>query len=1105
MIREDSDQGELKTMDAKTKRELLARLLGERAAGADGAFSVSPGQEDLWVLHEMSPGSAAYNVPFCVRIRSAVDYDRLERSLRILLERYPILRGTFAVDGRGLKQRPGPVPDCCLERVDASEWSEEELKRRVNECYRRPVDLSHGPVFRTTLFTQPGKGDVLLLSVHHIVFDAWSLGVVLEDLAVLYDSGTESALPPSAGSYNAFVNWQRSTLESPQGKAALNYWRSRLTSFLTPIDLPADHPRPSSLNFRGAAHEFEVPDNVASQLRQLAKAENATPFAVLAAGFHALLQRYTGAPEIPMGTPVSGRSRSEFERAVGYFVNPVIIAAPVSRETTFRQHLAGMRASIIAAQEHGDFPFIELVKRLRPERDPSRTPLFQVMLNLIKTTQVGVAGHILHTAGAEGLRLGSLELEAFPLDQREAQFDLDLTLLDTGGSMPASLTYNTDLFNAATVARIAEHFMVLLSAAISDPDRRIADLPLLTPDEKAKVLVQWNATRTPYPDTTIHRLIEQQVERSPGGPAVTFEDRTMTYRELNLHANQLASYLRGLGVGPDTLVAVSMERSLEMVVALLGILKAGGAYVPIDAGYPAERQLYMIRDAAAPVILTQGKFAAGLSSAANHVLALDTNWQEIAGMPDQNLPESAQSGHLAYVIYTSGSTGKPKGAMNTHRGVCNRLLWMQDQYHLTASDTVLQKTPFSFDVSVWEFFWPLMTGARLVVARPEGHRDAAYLVRLIRQESVTTLHFVPSMLRAFLETGGLGECTSVKRVITSGETLSYELQERFFAVFDAELYNLYGPTETAVDVTYWACERSGARRAPPIGRPIANTQIYILDGNMQPVPVGVPGELYIGGVQVGRGYWRRPDLTGQKFVPDPFTAGGRLYRSGDLARWLPEGSIEYLGRLDQQVKIRGFRIEPGEIESILSEDCRIQQAAVIVREDVPGDRRLVAYFSSREADGPGAAELRTLLSSRLPEFMVPSAFVRLDALPLTPNGKIDRHALPQPDNTHCAQDCPYEPPRTQIEREISAIWKNVLLVDRVGARDNFFDLGGYSLLAADILRRVRERYEIDLPLRSIFEAPTVNALATRIETLLWAARGDIAAHGESMEREEIEL
>jgi amino acid adenylation domain-containing protein len=1091
-------------LDRDAKRELLVRLLRERATAPDESFPLSLGQEDLWFLHELAPESAAYSIPFCVRFKTNVDCERLERSLQVLLQRYPILRCTFVSDAQGPRQRVGPLPSRCLEIVDASGWGKEELHQQVNAYYRRPFDLSLGPVVRTTLFRSLENGDVLLFSAHHIVFDAWSLGVLLSDLAALYDGADPGELFTKSASYAEFVKWQRKMIDSPQGQDAWNYWQSKLQNLLTPVSLPTDHPRPKTLAFRGAAHQFEIPASVGSQLRRLAQAENATPFALLAAAFHALMHRYTGAPEIPIGTPLAGRSQPEFESAVGYFVNPIILSAPIKADTTFRQHLTAMRENIIGAQEHGDFPFIELVRRLRPERDTSRTPLFQVMLNLIKTTQIGVAGDMLH-AGGDHLRLGSLEFAHFPLEQHEAQFDLDLTLLDTGSAMPASLSYNVDLFDAVTAARIGKHFLTLLSAAIENPDCRLADLPLLTPEERNVILGDWNSTARAYPETTIHRLIEEAVRRSPEATALMFEGRSMSYRELNYRANQLANYLRQLGVGSDTLVAVCIERSFEMVIALLGILKSGGAYVPVDPGYPAGRQEYMIRDADAPVILTQAKFAARFSNVTGHVLLLDERWNQIATQPGEDLGGFVQPGDLAYSIYTSGSTGQPKGAMNSHRAVCNRLLWMQDQYKLTNADCVLQKTPFSFDVSVWEFFWPLMTSARLILARPEGHKDPAYLVNLIQETGVTTLHFVPSMLRVFLEAEDLRKCTSLRRVICSGEALPYDLQERFFELLPVELHNLYGPTEAAVDVTYWACQPSDERKIVPIGRPVANTQVYVLDGNMQPVPVGVPGELFIGGVQVGRGYWRRPELTNERFIPDPFGASGRLYRTGDVVRWLPDGVLEYLGRTDQQVKVRGFRIELGEIESVIAEDLRVKQVAVIAREDVPGDQRLIGYISARDGEHLQIADLRAQLSKRLPEYMVPSDFQQLDEFPLTPNGKVDRKALPALERVHPvgAQEHQYEQPRTDVESAVVAMWEEVLRVPRVGINDNFFELGGHSLLAAGVMTRVRERYSIALPLRTIFEAPTVAAFANRIETMLWASQDSV--HDNSQTREEIEL
>ena len=1088
------ESNRIEGLDSGQKRLLLARLLKERAAGVGDTFPLSSGQEALWFLYELAPGNVAYNVAFCGRVRSIVDPERLAYAVRRVVERHPMLRCTFVLTEQGPRQRIGPVPEECLDVVDASAWSEDGLRASIRDFYRRPFDLMTGAVFRAVLFRGQAGECVLLFVVHHIVFDAWSLGLILGDLSEFYEQGPSANPGGPRGSYEGFVRWQREMLDSASGREMWEYWRDRLRGPLPVSDIPGDRTRPGVQNFRGASLHFEIPELLCAGIRELARSENATPFMVLAAAFHALLHRYTGQQEVMIGTPLAGRPLSEFEDVVGYFVNPVVLRAPVAPGTSFRRHVADMRASFLAGLKCGDFPFLEIVKRLNPARDNSRTPLFQVMFNLVKAAQISGAGDMADREAGDSMKLGNLEFDPFPLEQQEGQFDLDLSVLDTGRSMPATLKYSTDLFESGTIERMAGHFRTLLEAAVSDPDRRISDLPLLTAAERTQVLVEWNATERSYPETTIHRLIEEQVRRTPDAVALAFEDRTMSYGELNRRANQLARHLRGLGVGPNTLVGLCIERSFEMVVGLLGILKSGGAYVPVDPGYPPDRQSYMIEDSRALVLLTQASLAEGLSGSGARVVVLDAGWEEIGRHPDGDLEGGSGPGDLAYVIYTSGSTGKPKGAMNEHRAVCNRLLWMQDTYGLMTPDRVLQKTPFSFDVSVWEFFWPLMTGARLVIARPEGHKDPSYLVQRIREEGITTLHFVPSMLRVFLEAEGVEECSSVKRVICSGEALPYELQERFFdRLAVAELHNLYGPTEAAVDVTYWPCERRSARKIVPIGRPVANTQMYVLDAGMNPVPVGIPGELYIGGVQVGRGYWGRPELTAERFIPDPFVPGGRLYKTGDLARWLPDGVIEYLGRNDFQVKVRGLRIELGEIEAALSEHATVGQAVVVSREETPGDVRLVAYLVPRANASPSAADLRVFLKDRLPEYMIPSAFVILPSLPLNPSGKVDRKALPAPASGRPTRSGAYVAPRTEVESMIAAVWKEVLCLEAVGMHDNFFDIGGHSLKLIQVQARIEKQLNRKLAVVDLFQYPTIETLSRHL-----TSGGDIATARESV-------
>jgi amino acid adenylation domain-containing protein len=1086
------DSNRLDGMDANAKRELLARLLRERATGSGEEFELSSGQEALWFLYELAPDSAAYNVHFCARVRSEVDRERLEHALLKLMERHAMLRCTIFRSAQGPRQRIGQVPERCLEVVDASGWAEEELKARVAESYALPFDLTAGPVFRCTLFSQCPTEHVLLLCAHHIFSDASSFGVLVSDLMTLYDKGPTALAPLPANAYADYVNWKRETIDSAEGRQAWEYWQARLKD-LPSTRLPADYPRPKMQSFRGASHRFELPVELCDAMRAFARAHDATPFMVAAAALHVLLVRYCGSSLVPIGTPLAGRSRQEDEGTVGYFINPVVLCAPVQPETTFRQHLADMRAAVIGAQRFGDFPFPELVKRLQPVRDTSEMPIFQVLLNLIKGSQVEVYKGIADVNAQ--VKVGSLVLQAFSEMQEEGQFDLVVGLFDAGSAIPAIFNYRTDLFEAATIKRMAANFQTLLSAAVADPELRISDLPLLTDAERQQVLYGWNDTQVDFPaDQCLQELFEAQVEQTPEAVAVEFAGSKLTYRDLNERANQLAHYLRGQGVEPDTLVAVCMERSLEMIVALYGVLKAGAAYVPIDPEYPQERLSFMLQDAETPVLLTQSRLVGGLPAHAGHIMCLDTEWDRIAQEDVANPTWKTEPGHLAYMIYTSGSTGKPKGAMNTHRGICNRLLWMQGQYGLTPADKVLQKTPFSFDVSVWEFFWPLLVGARLVVAQPGGHRDAAYLVKLIREAGITVLHFVPSMLRVFLEEPGVEGCQSLQQVMCSGEALPYDLQEQFFKLSAAQLHNLYGPTEAAVDVTHWTCRRGDERKIVPIGRPVANTQVYILDRHLQPVPVGVAGELHLGGVQVGRGYRNRPELTAEKFIPDPFSTipGAKLYKTGDLCRWLPDGVVEYLGRMDFQVKIRGFRIELGEIEAILGEHPLVKNCAVIADERLPGEKRLLAYLVLAEESGSATAELREYLKQKLPEYMVPAAWVTLTALPLNPNGKLDRKALPAPDLSQLAQLPDYVAPRNQTEETLARLWSEILGVERVGIHDDFFELGGHSLLVTQLTSRSRKVFGIDIPLRRVFQSPTVAQLAEYVQNALWTSQASTA-------------
>jgi len=657
----------------------------------------------------------------------------------------------------------------------------------------------------------------------------------------------------------------------------------------------------------------------------------------------------------------------------------------------------------------------------------------------------------------KGLEFGGLSLEPFPIPQQEGQFDLSLEMAEGGESLFGAFKYNTDLFNFGTIARMADHFQLLLTGIVDNPEKRLSDLPLLRKTECHQLLVEFNDTQMDYPkDKCLNQLFEAQVEQTPDNVAIVFEGNKMTYKELNRHANRVAHHLRSLGVGADTLVGICVERSFEMVIGLLGILKAGGAYVPLDPAYPAKRLAFMMEDAQTPVLLTQKRLVKDLPVQGARVVLLESLWSDTS---QENPACETTADNLAYVIYTSGSTGKPKGVLITHHTICNHMLWRQQKYPLTEHDRFLHKASLSFDISVWEIFAPLQAGGQLILCRPGGQMDSGYLTQLVVEQEITAIHFGPSMLQVFLEEKELGKCTSLKHVFCGGEPLPVELKEKFFSRLNAELHHQYGPTETTVDVTMWDCEPQDDRQLVPIGHPIANTQIHILDTHLQPVPIGVRGELHVGGVSLARGYLNRPELTAEKFIANPFSeeSESRLYKTGDLARYAPDGSIEFLGRLDYQVKIRGFRVELGEIETLLGQYPAVRDVIVLAREDAPGDKRLVAYLVVEEEPGPTTTELRSFLKQKLPDYMVPSAFVGLDGFPLTPNGKVDRRALPAPDKVRPQMEEAFVAPRTPTEELLAGIWAEILDVEQVGVKDNFFELGGHSLLSLQVIVRLEQK------------------------------------------------
>jgi amino acid adenylation domain-containing protein len=1029
-------------------------------------------QQRLWFLDQYEPESVLYNIPAALRLTGPLDVAALERSVRELVRRHETLRTTFAVfNGRPFQVIHEPtewrlhVRD--LRRLPP-ETREAEVARLADAEAQTPFNLARGPLSRVGLLRLAEDEHVLLLTMHHIISDGWSLQILVGELGALYDAyraGRESPLAELPMQYAEFARWQRDWLQGEVLEGQLGYWKRQLAGKLPALELPTDRPRPAFQTYRGGELTMALPRRLSEQVAALGRREGATVFMTLLAAFGALLHRYTGQTDVCVGTPIAGRNRSEIEGLIGFFVNTLVLRLDLSRGESFRRLLGETKGVALDAYDHQDLPFEKLLEELQPERDLGHSPLFQVMFHMQNVL-------------TEAPRLSDLMVAPLEIRSTVSRFDLTLVMAEGAEGLVGKFSYNADLFEAATVGRMAVHFRNLLEAAVADPEAPISRLPLLADDEARRMLVEWNQTLRPYPsERPLHEWFEEQAARAPEATALVFEDERVSYRELDERANQLARHLRGAGVSADSLVGVLMERSTELVVALLGTLKAGAAYVPLDPSYPPQRLAFMLGDAGVSYLLTHKSLLDLVPEPGAPALRLDADWPLVAVHDRGRVGVFAGPEQLAYVIYTSGSTGAPKGVMVSHRAICNRLLWMQEAFQLTPDDRVLQKTPFSFDVSVWEFFWPLMTGATLVLARPGGHQESDYLARLVGEQQITTMHFVPSMLQVFLEGARAVDWAGVKRVICSGEALGAGLARRFAErAGRVELWNLYGPTEAAVDVTYWRC--TAHAEVVPIGRPIANVQTYILDDRLRPVPAGVRGELYLGGVALARGYRGRAGLTAERFIPNPFSGepGSRLYRTGDVARYLADGDIEYLGRADEQVKLRGFRIELGEVEAALTQQESVRECVVVARGEA-GERRLVAYVVAREGRAAKAGPLSRALRERLPEYMLPSAYVFLDELPLTPNGKVDRRALPEPDGSRGEQETPYVAPRDATEESLAEIFREVLEAGRVGIDDNFFELGGHSLSATQVAVRVHQAFGRELPVRKLFELPTVRGLA----------------------------
>ncbi len=1041
---------------AGNKLNLPAIVPVSRTGGVPLSFS----QERLWFLEGLEPGT--YNSAATVRLQGQVNIPALEQSFNEIARRHDTLRTRFVeCEGRVIQEIvpevriPLPVIPC----------EESQVQSLAVALAQQPFDLTQSPLVRLTLFQLQPDEFILLFVIHHIVSDGWSMGVLIEELGTIYDAGctgTISPLPALPVQYADFVLWQRQWLNQAMLGSQRDYWKRQLGGDLPVLDLPTDYPRPAVQSFRGATQSLTLSPKLSEALKTLSQQSGVTLYMTLLAAFQTLLYRYSGQSDIRVGTPIANRNRREIEGLIGCFVNTLVLRTDLSGTPSFRELLGRVREVALGAYGHQDLPFEQVVEALQPDRTLSHSPIFQVMF-------------VLQNAPMTGLELPGLRLNLLELDSQKSRFDLTLAIAPTDEGLLVTLEYSTDLFEAGTISRMLGHFQTLLGSAIAYPEARISEMPMLTKSEQSQLLHQWNDTAVAYPETAcIHELIEAQVAKTPDAVAAVFEGEPLTYQELNDRASHLAQYLQSIGVQSNQAVALYVDRSLEMLVGLLGILKSGAAYLPLDPALPGDRLQYMLEDSQAGVILTQQHLISTLPSHQAQVV-----WVDAINPPPgrvslykQSSPTRAED--LAYIIYTSGSTGRPKGVQLRHRSVVNFLTSMQREPGLTCGDRLLAVTTLIFDIAALELFLPLTVGACVIIASREVATDGQQLASLLEAEQVTVMQATPSTWRMLIESGWQGR--PQLKILCGGEALprllANELCNRAGSV-----WNLYGPTETTIWSTLYPVTPSEGTVS--IGRAIANTHVYLLDQALQPVPVGVLGDLYIGGAGLAAGYLHQPELTGEKFIPSPFADNPevKLYKTGDVARYRPNGTLEYIGRVDNQLKIRGFRIELGEIESVLAKSPQVRQGVVIAREDIPGDTRLVAYVVLHPQAEPNSSQWRQILKQQLPDYMIPTAFVVLDSLPLTPNGKIDRKALPasdrQGEEAHIA-------PETAIEQQLTEIWAQVLGLAQVGVEENFFDLGGHSLLATQLISRIRHTFQVEFPLRSLFESPTPREFAARI-------------------------
>ena len=1063
------------------KRALLEARLRQSASKESEAIprrsqteaTLSFAQQRLWFLDQFSPGSCAYNVPRVFRLRGQLNVQALQSALDSLIERHEILRTVFKMAQAEPVQVIQAPRSVSLSIRDLSATPEKEQKAKLDETVmsevKRPFDLSSDWMLRATLINLGSEDHVLVVMSHHIASDGWSKSVMFRELAEFYNaavSNTKAAIAPLPIQYSDFAAWQKQWVNSVRLQRQAAYWKKQLDGAPALLELPTDFPRPAVQGFEGVTECCFFPSPLLGDLKTLSQREGVTLFMTLFASFQVMLARYSGQDDIVIGTPIAGRVRAELEPLIGDFVNMLAVRTDLSGGPSFRELLQRTKKVALDAYDNQDLPFESLVEELEHGRDMSRAPIFQTIF-------------ILETAPPPPPPMQGLKLEILDYDTPTAKSDLILILAEDAAGLKVKLEYRSDLFRKTTVDRFLAQYRTLLESIVADPSQPITKLAICVPEEQ-KQLAAWNDTAHENLERCLHQLFEDQVARTPDALALEFKDRKLSYREFNERANQLAHYLIGMGVKPDSRVGVFVHRSPEMLIALMGIMKAAGAYVPIDPAYPRDRVEFMLQDGGAEVLVTNSTLLETISAHGAKAVCFDRDAAELAQQSTGNPKTSVTPANLSYVIYTSGSTGRPKGVQLEHRNVANFIGYVQRMFQVGQNDAYLGVASMSFDASVLDFYLPLSVGAKFVILDADTTRDPSALAETMARTGVTVMHATPSTWRSLVDAEWKGSSTF--KLLSGGEALSWDLAKELLPRC-AALWNLYGPTETAV---YSAVHKVTASDGTVlVGRPIDNTQIYILDSLQQTTPIGVPGEICIGGAGVARGYLNRPELTAERFVADPFRGDtARLYRTGDLGRFRPDGVIQCLGRLDHQVKLRGFRIELGEIESVLMQFSGIRQAVADVKTSHSGDKRLVAYLVMESGAEPSLGDLRAFLKTKLPEYMVPATFMVLEKLPVSPNGKLNRSALPLPDDARPELAREFVPPSTPVEQAVAEIFSEVLEVRTVGLNDDFFELGGHSLLAARVVTRLRDRFQIDMTPRFLFETPAVKEMASRISDLL---------------------